>query len=146
MQKTYLKNRANYFASENHCIFTPQSTLTISGAKNKVSIHSTGYHFPEPLFFPSVKMIYWQKLKDFSVVQELSVFIIRCINKRIIPANTTTRMDSEDRLNEAKRTQKDQCWCHDPTYVRYLQWPNSRNQRLEWWLPGVGGQGEMCAY
>lgn len=72
-------------------------------------------------FFTSVKMTYWQKLKDFSVVQELSISIIRCISKRIIPANTTTWMDSEDRLNEAKRTQKDQYWCHDSPYVRCLQ-------------------------
>lgn len=39
------------FALENRRIFTPQGTLTISEAKDKVLIHSTGYHLPEPTFF-----------------------------------------------------------------------------------------------
>ena len=28
-----------------------------------------------------------------------------------------------------------------PLYIGYLEWSDSQRQKLEWWLPGAGGEG-----
>ena len=35
---------------------------------------------------------------------------------------------------------------HDSIYVLYLKQSDSGNQRVEWWLPGSGGEGRMGSY
>lgn len=35
----------------------------------------------------------------------------------------------------------------DSTHMRYLEWSDSQRQKVEWWLPGSGGQegmGNQC--